>query len=169
MDFKNRNQQFILFCCLTLIGIKCNAQIETLGPEWSGKSNILEFDSTRFRTDTISIGIPDILYLETITQMQDGEIVDRCPSAYRYVFPAKVNYNDSCYLITFTAAGLYATGYHETMSIYDFQQWLFFLCKDWTLSCLKRFLCDLWEVPTISLANLTMWSLLISEEVDGLS
>lgn len=123
MDFNKRCKQLALFCYLMLIGFICKAQIESFEFEWGDRTNTIEFDSSPYETDTVSIGLPNVSYLKIITEVWDEKIVDRCPSD-RYVFPLRVEYNDSCYLITFTASGLYATGYNKTMTMYDFQQWL---------------------------------------------
>lgn len=106
-----------------LIGYNCKAQIDSFDFEWNNRTNTIEFDSSLFETDTITIGLPTLSYLEKITKVWDEKIVERC-SDDRYVFPLRVEFNNSYYLITFTTSGLYSTGYNNTMSMYDFQQWL---------------------------------------------
>ena len=124
MDSKKNCLQLALFGCLMLMCVKCYAQIESFDFKWSDQINTIEFDSSLFNTDTVSIGLPNLSYLKMMITPVDELIVDRCPDKYRYVFPVKVEYNGSYYLISFTASGLYATGYNKTMSPYVFQKWL---------------------------------------------
>lgn len=124
INLNKRSKQLALLGSLMLIGLSCRAQIESFDFEWGNRVDAIEYDSSLFKTDTVSIGHPDLSYIEIIAKVQDGEIVDRCSDEYKYVFPLRVECNDTCYLISFTASGLYSTGYNKTMSMYDFQQWL---------------------------------------------
>lgn len=124
MDYIKNSKQLVLFGFLLLVSFNCNAQIESFNFEWGDRINTIEFDSSLFNTDTVSVGLPDRSYLEIITRVKDEQIVSRCFDEYRYVFPVKVEYAGLYYLISFTASGLYAIGYNKTMSTYDFQKWL---------------------------------------------
>ena len=124
MVCKNRIKQIALLCCLVQMKVVCNAQIKLSNFEIINGNQTVDFDIELFKTDTIPIRLPDLSYLETITKVQDEKIVDRCLDGYRYVFPLKVEFNDSYHVCSFTAAGLYALGYNETMSMNGFQRWL---------------------------------------------
>lgn len=140
-DFMKTNKQPVLSLFLMLMSISCSAQIESFNFALGNEVNVIEFDATLYRTDSVTFVSPNMNYLNKVAKVMDDKIVDRYLYEYRYVFPKRIECQDSVYLMTFTASGLYATGYNRIMAINDFQKWLLSSLKKNDTVCLR-------ELPT---------------------
>ena len=70
--------------------------------------------------------LPDTSYISTISKYKGSSIISRCDNKEKYLFPLRVQHDDTVYQMVFTTASLYdiVRDDYPDMSIYEFELWL---------------------------------------------
>lgn len=117
----------IFACILMMFGVLngLQSQIKDFDFHYVGAAEI-SYDFPQYIISVQDFPLPDTNYISIISKFKGTSIISRCDNKEKYLFPLRVQYNDTVYLMVFTVASLYdiIREDYPNMSIYEFELWV---------------------------------------------